>query len=219
LIDLVQLTDTDELLPSFHRGIYWDEFAAQHEPLEVWQRALRGELPYELRIELALDGDAILGGIAYERYPRSGCGLVTYMVVAPGARRLGLGKRLQGEAFAELLAAGAPAVFGEINDPRIPSDEPAELAWARLVRNQRWGARVIDTRYVQPALGPGLERDRGLVLVALAGEPALPSELPGAIVRGFIEELYEVTEHGPPDPEIAIPETVRLFELKSQPEP
>jgi len=49
-----------------------------------------------------------------------------------------------------------------------------------------------------------------------AGEPALPSELPGAIVRGFIAELYEATEHGPPDPEIAIPEAVGLLELKPQ---
>ena len=209
----VAVTADDARLARFHGGIYWDEFAEQQEPLEIWQRALRGELAYELTIELAVDSDVLLGGIAYERYPRSNCGLVTYMVVAPQARRIGLGKQLQNAAAAKLFAAGAHAVFGEVNDPRIVASEPAELAWARLERNQRWGARVVDTRYVQPALGPGLARDRGLVLIALAGATALPPEMPGAIVRGFVEELYDVTEHGPPDPEIAIAETVKLVEL------
>jgi hypothetical protein len=179
----------------------------------VWQAALRGEHPYELTVRLALEGDAILGGIAYERYPKSGCGLVTYNVVAPAARRSGLGKRLLDDAVRELFAQGAPAVFGEVNDPRVTTlDAPAD-AWRRLLRNQRWGARVVDTRYVQPALGPGLLRDRQLVLVVLAGETRLPADMPGAVVRAFVDELYAVTEHGPPDGEIAIPERVRLVEL------
>jgi hypothetical protein len=202
----------DALLEAFHRGIFWDAFALQHEPLDVWRAALRGELPYELRVRIARSHDEIVGGIAYERYPQSGCGLVTYMVVAPGARRLGLGQRLQTEAAIELHEAGAAAVFGEINDPLRVTSEPATVAWERLQRNQRWGARVVDTRYVQPALGPGLARDRSLVMIALAGATPLPPALSGATVRRFIDELYAVTEGGPPDPEIAIPDVVRLVE-------
>ncbi len=203
---------SDDQLAAFHRGIYWDAFAEQHEPLEVWQRALRGELPYELTIQLAIEGDQILGGIAYERYPRSRCGLVTYMVVAPAARNRGLGKQLQDAAVAALFARGASAVFGELDDPRLPVHAP-DVAWARLIRNQRWGARVVDTRYIQPALAPGLARDRGLLLIALAGTTPLPSMISGSIVRGFVDELYDVTEHGPPDPEIAIAGSIPLLEL------
>jgi len=193
----------DPLLAEFYRSIYLDAFASQREPLEAWQRALRGERPYALTISVVLDGDAIAGGIAYELYPTSRCGLVTYMVVAPAYRRAGLGKHMQGDAVAELRARGARAVFGEIDDPRTRG----EVARKRLERNQRWGARVVDTRYVQPALGPGLERDRELILIALA---PTGDTMAGEIVDSFIRELYLATETGPPDREIAVPEVVRL---------
>jgi len=215
-ISLVTVTPDpahEPLLDAFYRGIYWAAFERQREPLDVWQRALRGELPYRQTIRIALDGGEIVAGIAYEHYPRSGCGLVTYMVVAPSARRGGLGKRLLGEAAAELYAGGAPAVFGEVDDPRRAHAEPADAPWRRLERNQRWGARVLGARYVQPALGPGLARDRDLVLIVLAGGAPLPTSLDGSIPRGFVEELYEITEGGPPDEEISFPDRVPLVEL------
>lgn len=203
------------LLDAFHGGIYWDAFGGRHEPLETWRRALRGELPYRLMIRLAIAaGDAIAGGIAYERYPRSGCGLVTFMVVAPGARRSGLGTSLLARAVAELHAGGAPIVFGEVIDPRAVTGAAAAAAWAVLERNQRAGARVLEARYVQPALGAELARDRRLLLIAMAGAAPLPAALDGAIVRAFVAELYAITEGGAPDPEIAIPDRVPLVEVR-----
>lgn len=214
------------LLAAFHAGIYLDAFASQREPLEVWQRALWGDAArYELTIRLA--GHAlrdparreVLGGVAYERYPRSGCGLVTYMVIAPPARRQGLGRRLQGDAVRALRTAGAPAVFGEINDPRrigTGVDEPPIDMWRRVRRNMAWGARVLDMRYVQPALAPGLARDHGLCLLALADGPPLPAAIDGAIVRAFVHELYAITEGNAPDRELlaGIPDRVALIELR-----
>ncbi len=215
LVTVTPAAAHERLLDAFHRGIYRDAFeGAQREPLEAWLRALRGERPYRQTIRLALDGDRIAGGISYELYPRSGCGLVTYNVVAPEARRGGLGRQLLEGAVGELYAAGAPAVFGEVDDPRLRSGEDAEAAWARIERNQRWGARVLEARYVQPALGPGLPRDRGLVLIVLAGEVPLPDGLDGVIPRGFVEELYEATEGGPPDEEIVFVDRVPLIELR-----
>jgi GNAT superfamily N-acetyltransferase len=218
-VKLVDIAADDPRLAAYHGGIYLDEFADQREPLDAWQRALRGDDAYRLWVRLAVDGDAIAGGINYELYPRSRCGLITYMAVAPAARRHGLGKQLQSDAVAALFAAGAHAVFGEVNDPRTTTLEPADAAWRRLARNQRWGARVVATRYVQPALGPGLTRDRGLVLIALAGARPLPAELDGAIVRAFVDELYAVTEGGPPDPEIEIADRVQLIVLAEQQNP
>ncbi|MDB4956865.1 MAG: hypothetical protein JWO36_4434 [Myxococcales bacterium] len=191
-------------------------FADQHEPLAAWQRALRGEAGYELTFRIAHEAGTIAAGIAFERYPRSACGLVTYMVVAPEARQRGLGKRLLDDAVADLRSRGAVAVFGEVNDPRRErGHETADIAWTRLERNQRWGARVANIRYLQPALGAELERDRGLCLLVL---DARDQTIAGATIKTFMRELFEVTEQTAPDEELreildAIPERVPLVEL------
>ena len=82
---------------------------------------------------------------------------------------------------------------------------------------------MLDIRYVQPSLGPGLERDRGLVLLRHAGDAPPIARMPGSVVRGFISEFYEITEDGrPPDGEgddelrailDGVPDEVRLVEL------
>lgn len=136
------------------------------------------------------------------------------MVVAPAVRGRGLGRRLLGDAARSLHHTGARVVFGEVDDPRVHGD----AAWPRLLRFQRWGARVVDVRYVQPALGDGLARDRGLCLIALAGDAPLPRSLPGETVCGFIRELHEVTERRPVDAETeallaGIPGVADLVEL------
>lgn len=222
--EIVTLRDRaqhEPLLERFHSDLYLSAFAAQAEPLEVWKWALwSDEAPYRMTLQLALEGDDIVGGIAFELYPRSRCGLVTYVVVAAQARRGGLGHTLRSGAARTLYADGAHAVFGEVNDPRAPhSYETAEESWKRLLRYQRWGSRVLDIRYVQPSLGPGLERDRGLVLLRHAGDAPPLASMPGQVVKSFIGEFYEITEEGrPPDDELAtilggIPDTVRLYEL------
>jgi GNAT superfamily N-acetyltransferase len=186
---LISVGAGDDRLARFYASLYLDAFAAQREPLEAWQRALRGDAPYELGVVLAITGDDIAGGIAYELYPRSRCGLVTYMVVAPPYRRAGLGKRMQDEAIADLAARGARAVFGEVDDPARRAGEAAEVARRRLERNLRWGATVLDVRYVQPALGPGLARDDGLLLLSLRSGPVAPD-----VIEAFVRELYAATE-------------------------
>jgi GNAT superfamily N-acetyltransferase len=218
--------DDEGLLDEFHAGVYWEAFPDQQEPVEVWKRALwGGASPYELTIRIAgralrdREQREIAGGIAFEHYPRSRCGLITYMAIAPAARRHGLGRRLQRAAAMTLFSGGAAAVFGEVNDPRLAGhgiDEPIEEMWRRLERNQTWGARVVNARYVQPALAPGLTRDHGLCLIALAGTQGLPPRMPGAIVRSFVAELYAATEGGGPEDELlaGIPEDVDLIELR-----
>src|SRR5262245_8016475 len=200
-----------ELLERFYRELYLTEFAHQREPLEAWQRALAGDQPYRMFVRLAVEHDTILGGITYEEYPASACGFITYVVVAPSGRRGGLGKRLVFDAVDALFARGARAVFGEMRDPR-----KRESGWERIERFQRWGCRIVDTRYVQPSLGPGLERDRELVLIA---HPPLHDSIAGETVRAFIAELHQVTERREPDDELRaildeVPEVVPLVELK-----
>lgn len=141
-----------------------------------------------MNVTLAIDdANDIVGGITSELYPVSRCGLVTYMVVAPHARDRGLGRQLLDEAARALYDAGALAVLGEVNDPRVHG----ESALPRLERFLRWGAQRIDVPYVQPSLGGGLPRDHGLCLIVLPPVPAVVEE---STVRAFIDELYAATE-------------------------
>lgn len=187
---LIPVGAGDPRLAEFYASVYLDAFASQREPLEAWQRALRGDAPYALSVTLALAADgAIAGGIAYELYPRSGCGLVTYMVVAPAFRRAGLGKRMQRTAIDDLLARGARAVLGEVDDPAARTGEAADVARRRLERNLRWGATVLPVRYIQPALGAGLVRDDRLILLSMTGAGVAPE-----VIDAFVRELYAATE-------------------------
>jgi hypothetical protein len=123
---------------------------------------------------------------------------VTYFVVAPHARERGLGRRLHDAAVAALYVRGARAVFGELDDPLVRG-EPARK---RVARFERWGARVLDVRYVQPSLGEGLSRDRGLVLVAWPPPETKMEPLPAETVQAFYAELVAVTEGTTRDPEL-----------------
>jgi GNAT superfamily N-acetyltransferase len=191
------------LLARFYDEVYRPAFAHQCEPLASWERQLWGDARgYRQLIVIAgieLDDAScarIDGGILCERYPLSACGLLTYLVVAPDARHAGLGRSLLDRACRALAddarAAGDSlrAVFGEVSDPDRSSD--ADDA-ARLLRFQRWGARVIDVRYVQPSLGPGYPRDRSLRLIQFFDGPP-PTAIDGAIVTDFLREFYAVTE-------------------------
>lgn len=75
--------------------------------------------------------------------------------------------------------------------------------------------RALDLRYVQPALAPGLARNRGLCLLALAGDAPLPETIDGARARAFLTELYAIAEGNTPDRELlaGIPDRVGLIEL------
>lgn len=115
-----------DLLRAFHDDVYLPEFAHQREPFDAWVTALRGDAPYHLTALVATD-DA---GVVAERYPRSGCGLVTYLAVAPRGRGAGLGGRLLHDARAAL--APVHLVLGEISDPRRHPGAAADAAWDRL---------------------------------------------------------------------------------------
>jgi hypothetical protein len=197
-----------DLLDAFHNGIYVDAFAHQIEPLDVWKRRLWSCAPSPYQLTIRIAGRELRdpmrreidGGIVYELYRHSRCGLLTYMVIARERRRAGLGHRLLSEATRALYAAGAVAVFGEVSDPAKHDDPHRSIeAWERIELFQRWGGRVVDTAYVQPELGVGLERDRGLRLLMFPGDATLPRSVPGPLIATFLEEFYAITEGAPPD--------------------
>jgi len=223
----------DELLDAFYHELYLPAFRHQREPVEVWKERLADPAaPYGLCI--AITGAHLRdparrrldGGVVCELYPVSGCGFITYLVVAPAARRTGLGRHLLGLArqalVAEATARGVELalVLAEVSDPARVAEAEAEVARQRLDRFQHWGARVLDVPYVQPDLAAGCGamghrtpssgprtqprmsgRDRGLLLLALFDDVP-PAEVDGARVAAFLRELYAVTEGSAEDDEV-----------------
>ena len=199
----------EPLLDAFYAGIYLDAFAHQAEPLAVWKRRLWHDAspPYHLTIRIAgtdlrdPEHRAIHGGIVHELYPRSRCGFVTYLVVAPAHRGTGLGRRLLRESVEMLRAAtdGHAYVLGEVSDPTKQTDPAkAREARERIARFERWGARLVDAPYIQPSLGPGLPRDRALRLAMFTADTPLPDTISGERLAAFLDELFTVTEGAPP---------------------
>jgi GNAT superfamily N-acetyltransferase len=192
------------LLAAFHAGLYLEAFADKREELEVWTRRLwDGDAPYDLTIRLAgLDlrtaHPDIHGGIVYERYRRSRCGLMTYMVVAREHRKHGLGRRLLREA-ADSLRDPDGYVFGEVSDPLTCEPSHREESWRRLELFERWGARVVDARYIQPRLDETKDRDRALRLLVFPGAAPLPATVRGDVIAQFLDEFFEITEGRRPD--------------------
>ena len=204
----IALPAHEELLAEFYRDLYLPEFHHQREPLEVWQARLRGERDdgYQLRIFVEVNHGHLEGGAVCELYPESGCGLLTYLVVAPEVRRRGVGGALLQQA--RQAVGDAALVLGEISDPQKHDDE---RDWQRLERFQRWGARVLDVTYVQPDLGYG--RDPDLLLVAF--DP--PEIVEGERLRTFFREFYRITERREPPPEMlaSVSDSVSWHVLRS----
>jgi len=191
------------LLERFYRDVYLPAFAHQREPLEAWTtRLVTPDAAYEHTIVLAgqdLDDAArgrIDGGVVFERYPRSRCGFVTYLVVSPASRRGGLGTELLRHACAALRARGVALIVAEVHDPDQADDR--EVARRRVAFFEARHARVLDVAYVQPDLGAGLGRDHALRLLALF-DGAPPPFVDGEVVRAFVAELYDAVEGGHDD--------------------
>jgi len=89
----------EALLDAFYAELYLPAFAHQREPLEAWKRRLWDD-PGGLEVAITVAGEdlsgapRLAGGVVAEHYPRSNTGFLTYLVVAPDARRAGLGRGL-----------------------------------------------------------------------------------------------------------------------------
>ena len=183
----ITLPDDEPLLDRFYADVYLPAFAHQREPLETWKQRLAGG-PYDLTIAIEHEDGAPIAGVAFEHYRESRTGLITYGVVAPHARRRGLGRALIDHAVESLRGRGATLVLGELHDPAKGGDP------GRLARFRRWGARVVDVPYVQPDLGFG--RDRELLLIAFH-----PRQGPIAGLAAFFHEFFRHNEGGDPSGE------------------
>ncbi len=180
---------------------------------EVFAEGLRPGQSPAMRVAVATDREGSpVGGLTAELFPSSGVLLVGYVAVRPDWRGHGIGSLL-------LTVAGAPwyddpsvvLALGEVHDPRHPWAAAGEESLARIRFFERAAARVLDVGFVQPSLGPELERVPNFLLVVFAVKdialvatepPAVDARVVGTFVREYFGHC-EGFPGGTPDPELA----------------
>ena len=202
--DVKDDAERERLCHAFFNRVYSDAFpkADQAESPSVWLPLLRG-IPAPpapiLHVIVAVDaGDTgthgdVFGGIAIEYFRASRVALATYLAVAPGARRLGLGRRLLDRAIEAVRTdnGGAPPlVFAEVERPEAQANEQDHRrATARLAIIAALGGQEVDAPYIQPALGAGQKPLDNLMLVLLQGAGRARS-VPSGTIKAFYSEFF-----------------------------
>lgn len=148
------------LLRRFATQVYDVSFHDKHrEPAEAWmQRLLQpgGEPVQHASLLLgdpagASGAPEVLAGALSETY-RGGVVLLTYIVVHPECRGMGLGSRLMREVREK--HAGSMLV-AEMADPERCASEDRDEALRRARVFDAWGWRVLERPYLQPPLEDG----------------------------------------------------------------
>lgn len=200
LLDL-RTQPSPELLGAFIE-LYTRTFTdpSEREDPAQWPPRLYGALAALqplMHLVVAVDANRLCGGIAFEYYRESRCGLLTYLVVDPAYRHRGLARQLIQRAITLLKqdASGAGTdlrgVFSETENPDLVADQGNAMSPRdRLMALTRLGARHIDIPYVQPTLEGGKGRCRHLLLLAFYPDPALADMIEGNVVRDFLHEFY-----------------------------
>jgi GNAT superfamily N-acetyltransferase len=216
----------EALLRGFHRRVYKPAFpiVSEQESPNEWIPRIWEDPPESAWFELhpliagrTLDRPRrrrLYGALFFEYYWRSSCALVTYLVVAPRMRRLGLARHLLAESRTRLRAiadarhgseAALRAVFTEVNDPsKVKPEDDSIDPVQRMAAFERLGARIVDIPYVQPELAPGQGRARELFLLVfpLPGSP--DDSIAAETVGVFIDDFYRANGVAEPahDPDV-----------------
>lgn len=169
---------------------------SERESKETWEQALAlgDDGPYRLEFVVCEAGKNVAGGVALEYYPKSACGLLTFLFVSEAHRQKGVARALVERACARLDEASRGRlryIFAEAEDPvRVQSFgiKTSMDPVLRLRALSRLGARAVQIDYVQPALGPEKRPAEHLILLLLA--PARAERVDRPILRAFLLEFY-----------------------------
>jgi GNAT superfamily N-acetyltransferase len=217
VLDLREHQD-ESLLQAAYRDLYVPSFPMTDEAEDpsVWRPLLWGEVPPPpkpiLRVlvagrELRNAASRVLAGFVFtEAFRESGCGLLTYLAVAPSFRGQGVAARLLAEAEQRLQedmrrhGRTLQAVFGEINNPnRVSPGQDSIDPRDRVRIFDRLGFRWVPIPYVQPALGPNQAKCYFLDLMVMPLQGVIQEKLPGSVITSFLNEFYRSLGVGNPE--------------------
>jgi GNAT superfamily N-acetyltransferase len=214
VVDALRIVASTDLAPA-ELEIFYDEILApSFGSAELVERA-------ELLAELADDASVTRGAIAYDEagliiggivgdwFAASRVMLISYLAARRGLRGHGIG----GQLLVEVLPAwtswfGALLIVAEVENPQFfQSDEDHGDPEARLRFYARWGAKIVDIPYFQPALSPEQPRVRDLFLMVLAADQSVLREdnrVDAETVRSFIDEYLTGSEGDVDDDEVRV---------------
>ena len=180
------------------------------EDISVWVEELTRETPAEDATFYLLvatntnnntktNTDTILGGVVFEYYLHSCCGLISYIVVHPTARSQGLGRQLLHKAVSILHSAaqsrGSPQCRGIFVETNVEGLRDGVMeAGRRHALLRRWGFAHVQFPYVQPALSARQLPCRDLLLLKLVEEEeeeGVDADVVLAFMRDFWAAMYE----------------------------
>jgi len=207
------------LLKTFYHDLILATFGDDMDLMdsfETWVESLMEPSEgYVFHADLVLDANKrIVGGLMYEFYPRSLCGLLSYVVVIEEYRGKGIANFLiqEGKKFlnedAKTLTKNPNAeirgIFLETHFPplsHIPHDpsifptphhdhESLDVWAKRMVLFNRLGFSLLEIPYLQPPLG--LDKDPSFDLILLASLPSDCTEFSSSIVSEWLVEFNEL---------------------------
>jgi GNAT superfamily N-acetyltransferase len=196
----------------FRRRVYREVLVPALRPDEVESE--------ELFLDYIASGDAI--GIALAEppetplsaiigYPYERVLLIGYIATREEFRSQGMGSELLDRAAERWFTpARFELVLAEIDDPRA---HPGVEALKRLRFYDRHAAKLLARPYFQPRLGPGQDRVRGMLLLALWWAPGAMRDggLPRNLIVSFLRNYFKESEgRHPEDPQYV--QLIRAYE-------
>lgn len=190
--DIVDLRKTrDEgLLTLVYNRIYAPHFSGSPDESVSFEECKRAILtdshPVTHCAVYLLDSNPV-GFAFFEMYPKSKSCLLTFIAVLPQVRGQGVFKKLVQKVTQTASDSGcSDAVFAECHDPALVELESESMDPVQRLRAFSAACfSVVPVHYVQPALSPGQQRSRKLLLLAAASSLRLDT------VQRFCREFYE----------------------------
>jgi GNAT superfamily N-acetyltransferase len=205
-VDLTASPDDVRTFTEFYSTLYVEAFPDPDERdslgnmidyLGLRERGWYGRSNYH--ILLAMVGERPVGGSIVDYLAEAEVGVIEFVLVAPEARRGGLGRQLLAETE-RLLAEDARraggtlgAVLAEINDPMVPTSKDDNVdPTDRALIWHRWGYAGLDFPYRQPALSAEQEAVTNLIMTAKPLRQDWRDGLPSATVRCAVSEYLRL---------------------------